>query len=142
MASKSNTVVRSSLRSDRQNLPKSGSSSSGGTGSTPHPSTRSKPPSARRSAAAPNARSSNRDDCTDPGRVRVAVKLRPKNAEDLTCDADFADCVELLPELKRLTLRKNNWSSESFVFDEVFTESASQRRVYDVTAKPVVEVMD
>ncbi|XXG84773.1 hypothetical protein AAC387_Pa11g0004 [Persea americana] len=139
MASKSNTVVRSSLRSDRQNLPKSGSSSSGGTGSTPHPSTRSKPPSARRSAAAPNARSSNRDDCTDPGRVRVAVKLRPKNAEDLTCDADFADCVELLPELKRLTLRKNNWSSESFVFDEVFTEDASQRRVYDVTAKPVVE---
>lgn len=36
---------------------------------------------------------------TDPGRVRVAVRLRPKNAEDLTCDADFADCVELLPEV-------------------------------------------
>ncbi|KAI3458936.1 hypothetical protein Pfo_015599 [Paulownia fortunei] len=71
-------------------------------------------------------------------RVRVAVRLRPRNAEDLF-DADYADCVELQPELKRLKLRKNNWSSESYRFDEVFTESASQKRVYEVVAKPVVE---
>lgn len=31
-------------------------------------------------------------------RVRVAVRLRPKNAEDLS-DADHADCVELQPEV-------------------------------------------
>lgn len=37
-------------------------------------------------------------------------------------------------------MRKNNWNSESYRFDEVFTESASQKRVYDVVAKPVVEV--
>lgn len=43
-------------------------------------------------------------------------------------------------QLKRLKLRKNNWSSESYRFDEVFTESASQKRVYEVVAKPVVEV--
>ncbi|KAE7997005.1 hypothetical protein FH972_001680 [Carpinus fangiana] len=74
-----------------------------------------------------------------PGRVRVAVRLRPRNAEDLLSDADFSDCVELQPELKRLKLRKNNWSSESYRFDELFTETASQKRVYDVVAKPVVE---
>lgn len=37
-------------------------------------------------------------------------------------------------------MRKNNWTSESYRFDEVFTETASQKRVYEVVAKPVVEV--
>ncbi|GAB4834263.1 hypothetical protein Ancab_032529 [Ancistrocladus abbreviatus] len=73
------------------------------------------------------------------GRVRVAVRLRPKNAEELVTDADFADCVELQPELKRLKLRKNNWDSDTYEFDEVLTEFASQKRVYEVVAKPVVE---
>lgn len=54
-------------------------------------------------------------------------------------DADFADCVELQPELKRLKLRKNNWESDTFEFDEVLTEFSSQKRVYEVVAKPVVE---
>lgn len=36
---------------------------------------------------------------TVPGRVRVAVRLRPQNAEELVEDADFADCVELQPEV-------------------------------------------
>ncbi|KAJ6357973.1 hypothetical protein OIU78_005746 [Salix suchowensis] len=76
---------------------------------------------------------------TDHGRVRVAVRSRPRNAEELISDADFNDCVELYPELKRLKLKKNNWSSESYRFDEVFTETASQKRVYEVVAKPVVE---
>lgn len=74
-----------------------------------------------------------------PGRVRVAVRLRPRNAEELAADADFADCVELQPELKRLKLRKNNWDSDTYEFDEVLTECASQKRVYEVVAKPVVE---
>ncbi|KAE8672129.1 Armadillo repeat-containing kinesin-like protein 3 [Hibiscus syriacus] len=74
-----------------------------------------------------------------PGRVRVAVRLRPRNAEECVADADFADCVELQPELKRLKLRKNNWESETYEFDELLTESASQKRVYEVVAKPVVE---
>ncbi|XP_059458666.1 kinesin-like protein KIN-UB isoform X1 [Corylus avellana] len=74
-----------------------------------------------------------------PGRVRVAVRLRPRNVEELAADADFADCVELLPELKRLKLRKNNWDSDTYEFDEVLTEFASQKRVYEVVAKPVVE---
>ncbi|KAG6410101.1 hypothetical protein SASPL_128150 [Salvia splendens] len=56
-------------------------------------------------------------------RVRVAVRIRPKNAEDLS-DVDHADCVELQPEV---------------LFDEVLTESASQKRVYEAVAKPVVE---
>ncbi|MED6125129.1 hypothetical protein PIB30_065730 [Stylosanthes scabra] len=74
-----------------------------------------------------------------PGRVRVAVRLRPRNPEELIADADFADCVELQPELKRLKLRRNNWDSDTYEFDEVLTEYASQKRVYEVVAKPVVE---
>ncbi|XP_059312869.1 kinesin-like protein KIN-UB [Lycium ferocissimum] len=73
------------------------------------------------------------------GRVRVSVRLRPRNAEEMAADADFADCVEQQPELKRLKLRKNNWDSDTYEFDEVFTEFASQKRVYEVVAKPVVE---
>lgn len=80
-----------------------------------------------------------RDDAGVLGRVRVAVRLRPRNSEELAADADFADCVELQPEVKRLKLRKNNWESETYEFDEVLTESASQKRVYEVVAKPVVE---
>uniref|UniRef100_A0A7I4F6W3 Protein ARMADILLO REPEAT KINESIN1 n=1 Tax=Physcomitrium patens TaxID=3218 RepID=A0A7I4F6W3_PHYPA len=72
-------------------------------------------------------------------RVRVTVRLRPRNAEELEADLDFADCVELQPELKRLKLRKNNWESETYQFDEILTETASQKRVYEVVAKPVVE---
>ncbi|XVE68810.1 hypothetical protein DITRI_Ditri09bG0100200 [Diplodiscus trichospermus] len=104
-----------------------------------------KPPpsssSSSRRSVTPTSRSHSRDfdDENDPGRVRVAVRLRPRNAEDLLSDADFADCVELQPELKRLRLRKNNWSSESYKFDALFTEAASQKRVYEVVAKPVVE---
>lgn len=70
----------------------------------------------------------------------MAVRLRPRNADECVADADFADCVELQPELKRLKLRKNNWDTETYEFDEVLTESASQKRVYQVVAKPVVEV--
>ncbi|XP_062110310.1 kinesin-like protein KIN-UC isoform X2 [Humulus lupulus] len=51
---------------------------------------------------------------------------------------DNADSDSLV-QLKRLKLRKNNWSSESYRFDEVFTDTASQRRVYEAVAKPVVE---
>ncbi|GJV64632.1 kinesin-like protein KIN-UC isoform X1 [Tanacetum coccineum] len=114
---------------------------------TPPPSTktgavgaRSKTPVSRRSVT-PNSRSHTRqtDDDAESGRVRVAVRLRPKNADDLISDADYFDCVELQPELKRLKLKKNNWSSESYRFDEVFTEAASQMRVYEAVAKPVVE---
>ncbi|KAF3448430.1 hypothetical protein FNV43_RR09143 [Rhamnella rubrinervis] len=81
----------------------------------------------------------SKDDAGVLGRVRVAVRLRPRNSEELVADADFADCVELQPELKRLKLRKNNWDSDTFQFDEVLTEFASQKRVYEVVAKPVVE---
>ncbi|XWS49020.1 hypothetical protein CRYUN_Cryun13aG0127800 [Craigia yunnanensis] len=80
-----------------------------------------------------------KDDAGVPGRVRVAVRLRPRNAEESVADADFADCVELQPELKRLKLRKNNWDTDTYEFDELLTEFASQKRVYEVVAKPVVE---
>lgn len=31
--------------------------------------------------------------------MRVAVRLRPRTAEDLVTEADFADCVEIQPEV-------------------------------------------
>ncbi|KAI3697018.1 hypothetical protein L6452_29717 [Arctium lappa] len=72
------------------------------------------------------------------GRVRVAVRLRPRNSEELSTDVDFGDCVELQPELKRLKLRRNNWDSSTFEFDEVHTEFASHKQVYEAVAKPIV----
>ncbi|KAK1416612.1 hypothetical protein QVD17_32403 [Tagetes erecta] len=75
----------------------------------------------------------------ESARVRVAVRLRPKNTHDLLSDADFFDCVHLQPELNKLILKKNNWTSDSYRFDQVFTQSASQNRVYEAVAKPVVE---
>ncbi|GAB2271571.1 hypothetical protein Dimus_006403 [Dionaea muscipula] len=91
-------------------------------------------PTVRRSNSLPGAAKDEVD-----GRVRVAVRLRPRNAEELMTDADYADCVEPEPELKRLRLRKNNWDSDTYEFDEVLTDFASQKRVYEVVAKPVVE---
>ena len=43
-------------------------------------------------------------------------------------------------QLKRLKLRRNNWDSDTYEFDDVLTEFASQKRVYEVVARPVVEV--
>uniref|UniRef100_A0A3N7FCG8 Kinesin motor domain-containing protein n=1 Tax=Populus trichocarpa TaxID=3694 RepID=A0A3N7FCG8_POPTR len=96
------------------------------------------PPPSRRSVTPTSSRSHSLDFDNDNGRVRVAARLRPRNAEELILDADFNDCVELLPELKRLKLKKNNWSSESYRFDKDFTETASQKRVYEAVVKPVV----
>ncbi|KAJ8512700.1 hypothetical protein OPV22_003134 [Ensete ventricosum] len=113
--------------------------------STPKPSAKPRlsaaPVPRRGGSVAPAAASAGKagGDAGVPGRVRVAVRLRPRNAEETIADADFADCVELQPELKRLKLRKNNWESETYEFDEVLTEFASQKRVYEVVAKPVVE---
>ncbi|KAM2035000.1 hypothetical protein EV2_039026 [Malus domestica] len=88
---------------------------------------------------ATGAAASKNDNTGVLGRVRVALRLRPRNEEEIVADADFADCVELQPELKRLKLRKNNWDTDTYEFDEVLTEFASQKRVYEVVAKPVVE---
>lgn len=100
-------------------------------------SSKSKPPT-RRSNSIGGANGKYASDGVS-GRVRVAVRLRPRNAEEKVADADYADCVELQPELKRLKLRKNNWDSDTYEFDELLTEYASQKRVYEVVAKPVVE---
>uniref|UniRef100_A0A803KYW9 Kinesin-like protein n=1 Tax=Chenopodium quinoa TaxID=63459 RepID=A0A803KYW9_CHEQI len=100
---------------------------------------KSKPPVRRTASLGGAAAVAARDFSDAPGRVRVAVRLRPKNAEESVTDADYADCVELQPELKRLKLRKNNWDSDTYEFDELLTEFSSQKRVYEVVAKPVVE---
>lgn len=107
-------------------------------------STRPKPVSPSHSSSVSSKRQNSahrngKNDSGVSGRVRVAVRLRPRNAEELVADADFADCVELQPELKRLKLRKNNWDSDTYEFDEVLMDFSSQKRVYEVVAKPVLE---
>ncbi|PNT78176.1 hypothetical protein BRADI_1g74827v3 [Brachypodium distachyon] len=94
-----------------------------------------RPPSPFRARPA----AADHDGSADLCRVRVAVRIRPKNAEELAHGADFDSCVELQPECKKLKLKKNNWTSESYKFDEIFSENASQKRLYEVVAKPVVE---
>ncbi|XP_078173426.1 armadillo/beta-catenin repeat family protein / kinesin motor family protein [Carex rostrata] len=110
----------------------------GGNGASSSVRTKSAPP--KRPSSSSSAKSSiDSDNAADAIRVRVAVRLRPKNKEDFTDDGDFTSCVELQTETKKLRLKKNNWSSEMYKFDEVFTEGSSQRRVYEAVAKPVVE---
>ncbi|KAJ3689983.1 hypothetical protein LUZ61_019147 [Rhynchospora tenuis] len=109
----------------------------GGNSGSSSTRTKSAPPKRPSSSGAKS--STDSDNAADAVRVRVAVRLRPKNNEDFIEDGDFTSCVELQPEAKKLRLKKNNWSSELYKFDEVFTEGASQRRVYEAVAKPVVE---
>lgn len=113
--------------------------SSKGADRTPSGVYSSTPKPAARSRASATGLRRSKDGAGVPGRVRVALRLRPRNAEESIADADFADCVELQPEVKRLKLRKNNWDSDTYEFDEVLTEFSSQKRVYEVVAKPVVE---
>ncbi|KAJ9549856.1 hypothetical protein OSB04_022399 [Centaurea solstitialis] len=120
-----------------KSISSSSSSSSSFSGYKSKPSVTS---AVRRSSTGNSGGGHHKDAPGVSGRVRVAVRLRPRNSEELSTDADFADCVELQPELKRLKLRRNNWDSDTFEFDEVLTEFASQKRVYEVVAKPVVEV--
>ena len=65
-------------------------------------------------------------------RVRVAVRLRPRNAEESIADTDFADCVELQPEVLffSLSFAYHFWSMLYLFFD--FSE-----RVLLIAAKKV-----
>ncbi|KAG8073508.1 hypothetical protein GUJ93_ZPchr0006g42140 [Zizania palustris] len=108
-------------------------------GAPPRSAARSRSVAPGRPSPSPARSAADHDGNSDLCRVRVAVRLRPKNAHDLAHGADFDCCVELQPECKKLKLKKNNWSCETYKFDEVFSENASQKRVYEVVAKPVVE---
>jgi len=144
----SRTVLRTDRPLSANSITSKSLTSVSGLASAPQRTKSSNSPSTHTSssnAAPSNRRHSNGSSkCHDGGvanRVRVAVRLRPRNPEELVADTDFADCVELQPELKRLKLRKNIWDCETYQFDEVLTETASQKRVYEVVAKPVVEVI-
>eukprot|EP00249_Psilotum_nudum_P020607 c27777_g1_i1 orf=680-2005(+) len=72
-------------------------------------------------------------------RVRVTVRLRPRNTRELIMDSDFSECIDFQPELRRLKLHRNDWDCETYRFDEVFHDTASQKQIYKLAAKPVVE---
>jgi hypothetical protein len=75
-------------------------------------------------------------------RCRVAVRVRPYLPHELAAaeGAPPAGALELSPELCHLVLRRGVWDAapEPYTFDAVFDERASQRRVYDEFAAPVV----
>ncbi|KAH7365777.1 hypothetical protein KP509_18G045600 [Ceratopteris richardii] len=98
-------------------------------------------PKTMSSAASIVRRTINHRPKDNGGSVKVALRLRPRNSEELENDADLTDYVELLPEMKLLRLRKNNWDYEEFEFDEVLDETVSQKEVYDVVMKPVVKAV-
>lgn len=68
------------------------------------------------------------------------VRCRPRTAAEKSAEADFTEAVELEPEARRLKLKKNNWDGETYVFDDVLSDTSSQKKVYEIVAKPVVEV--
>ena len=72
--------------------------------------------------------------------VRVVVRCRPKTAAEKNAEADFSEAVELEPEAHRLKLKKNNWDGETYLFDDVLSDTPSQKKVYEIVARPVVEV--
>lgn len=41
----------------------------------------------------------------DSERVRVAVRVRPRNAEELLPESDFVECVELQPEVSKFATK-------------------------------------
>ncbi|GHP09496.1 hypothetical protein PPROV_000823100 [Pycnococcus provasolii] len=75
----------------------------------------------------------------DAGRVRVAIRLRPKTPQERAEDGDAASVVEVVPEMSRVVLRKSQWEADAYNFDSVFAETSSQARVYETLARPVVE---
>jgi hypothetical protein len=70
------------------------------------------------------------------------VRVRPYLPHELAAaeGAPPAGALELQPELCHLVLRRGAWDAapEPYTFDAVFDERASQRRVYDEFAAPVV----
>eukprot|EP00227_Mantoniella_beaufortii_P013703 CAMPEP_0197580776 /NCGR_PEP_ID=MMETSP1326-20131121/4486_1 /TAXON_ID=1155430 /ORGANISM="Genus nov. species nov., Strain RCC2288" /LENGTH=85 /DNA_ID=CAMNT_0043144585 /DNA_START=126 /DNA_END=380 /DNA_ORIENTATION=- len=54
---------------------------------------------------------------------------------------DAAAAVECYSETRNVMLRKTAWDGETFAFDTVFAESASQGRVFSEVALPVVEAV-
>lgn len=80
----SNGHSRASVRSERQ-VPTTKASGGGN------------PPARPRASSTKRASRVSVDDANDSVRVRVAVRVRPKTTEEL--NSDFADCVELQPEV-------------------------------------------
>lgn len=45
----------------------------------------------------------------------MAIRLRPRNQEELVEDADFADCVELQPEVVTFYIFLSFWTLVRFL---------------------------
>uniref|UniRef100_A0A7S0RP80 Kinesin-like protein n=1 Tax=Pyramimonas obovata TaxID=1411642 RepID=A0A7S0RP80_9CHLO len=73
----------------------------------------------------------------NPGRVRVALRVRPQVEQEIK--EGHAVCTTVEPETGKVFLRRNQWDEDIYQFDTVFGESASQIRVYESVAAPIVE---
>ncbi|KAI7992877.1 Myosin-12 [Camellia lanceoleosa] len=70
---------------------------------------------------------------------KTKVFLRAGQMAELDARRTSSRRVRVALELRRLKLRKNNWDSDTYEFDEVLTEFVSQKRIYEVVAKRVVD---
>ena len=68
--------------------------------------------------------------------IKVAFRLRPLNSAEKQAGRKVC-CVA--HEEDGVIEMKNGESCKRFTFDAVFSESSSQRRIYDVCAAPVVQ---
>eukprot|EP00898_Chlorokybus_atmophyticus_P004808 jgi/Chlat1/5328/Chrsp35S05259 len=72
-------------------------------------------------------------------RVRVSVRIRPRSPLELSLDAP--SCLLSDFDRRTISVSRNHWEriSETLECDALFNESASQRRVYETVALPVVQ---
>jgi hypothetical protein len=55
---------------------------------------------------------------SNPGRVRVALRVRPNN--EMEIEEQHTTCVETEPETGKVYLKKNQWETDNYQFDAVF----------------------
>ncbi|PWA48833.1 hypothetical protein CTI12_AA487270 [Artemisia annua] len=61
-------------------------------------------------------------------KLHTTVTLWPRNSEAVTIATNFPDSVEFNPEFQRSKVHTNDWNSNTFEFDGIRTEIASQKR--------------
>ena len=104
------------------------------------------------SAGSPTSRSS-RQPIERNTNFKVVVRVRPPLPRELNGDVPFQNIIAIDEREQEITVSENlsavidehgnvnpgPYSTHRYIFDHVYDQSASQKRVYETTAKTVVE---
>lgn len=75
---------------------------------------------------------------TGSGNVRVLCRFRPMN--DKEKEISMQVCVNFSPDNKTVLVKNNDGGEPNkFNFDYVFTPAATQKQVYEISARPTIE---